>query len=285
VIRDLYGGDPYLVKIGEWYAAWHSEAMDGSLRIVCRRSRDMIHWERTSGHVDVNYTQVWERGVAPEDGGSVDSWCGHLTDASICETGGRVFLMYQGAQSPLGIATFNGTLADLAARWTNPPLARWEPSPYGMVEGGALKLADNGSDSNPLVARINGAGDCYTLSARFRCYGGPTHRISLVLRYADPRTFARLWAHDSGTIYYQECLEGLVSLPRSVGHAPIIDEGWHEWTVRVEGSAVGLTVDGQPVGQTQSSAKLMRILARHPLHVGFSTHDAWAEVDWIRVEG
>lgn len=302
VIRNLYGGDPFLVKIGDWFYAWHSELMaeslrtvwrrgqdepmDGSLRIVCRRSRDMVTWESVGGSIQINYTQPWERGVSPENGGTADSYYyGHLTDATLCEAEGRVFLMYEGVQSPLGIATFDGTFAELARRLEHPPLSRWEPSPFGMVEGGSLKLADNDSERNPLVAGVGGAGDAYVLETRIRCYHGPTHRVSVVMRYADSNTFARFWLHDSGQVYYQECLAGLFSLPRPVGRAPIADDAWHDWEVRVEGRAVVLTVDGQSVGPTQSSDKLVRVLADKPVHVGFSTHDTWAEVAWIRVEG
>lgn len=284
VIRDLYGGDPFLVKIGEWYMMWHSEAMTGSLRIVCRRSRDLIHWERVGGHADVNYTQPWERGIAPEEGGTTESWYGHLTDATLCEADGCVFLMYQGAQTPLGVATFDGTLADLAGRLECPPLSRWESSHFGMVEGGTLKLADNDSERNPLVVKIPETREAYLLETRLRRFHGPTHRVSVVIRYADANTFACLWLHDSGRVYYQECLNGLVSLPQPVGCAPLADDAWHDWEVRVEGRAVALAVDGRPVGQTQSSDKLVRVLAGKPLYVGFSTHDTWAEVAWVRVE-
>jgi len=285
VIRDLYGGDPFLVRIGDRFYTWHSEAMAGSLRIVCRRSLDMVNWESIDGRTQFNYTQPWERGVAPEDGGTVNSWYGHLTDATLCEADGRVFMMYQGAQTPFGMATFNGTLADLAKRLERPPLGRWEPSPFGMVEGGTLKLADNDSDRNPVVVKISGVRDAYLLKTRLRCYHGPTHRVSVVMRYADPNTFACFWLHDSGQVYYQECLENLLSLPQPVGRAPVADDVWHDWEVRVEGRAVVLTVDGQSIGQTQSSDKLVHVLTDKPVHVGFSTHDTWVEVAWIRVEG
>ena len=284
VIRDLYGGDPFLAKIGDCFYAWHSEAMAGSLRIVCRRSWDMVKWEVIGGRTQINYTQPWERGVAPEDGGTVNSWYGHLTDATLCEAGGRVFLMYQGAQTPFGMATFNGTLADLAKRLEQPPLGGWEPSPFGMVEGGTLKLADNDSDRNPVVVRIPGVREAYLLKTRLRCYHGPTHRVSVVMRYAGANTFARLWLHDSGQVFYQECLEGLFSLPQPIGRAPIADDGWHDWEVRVAGRAVVLAIDGRPVGQMQSSDKLVRELTDKPIYVGFSTHDTWAEVARIRVE-
>jgi len=284
VIRDLYGGDPFLAKIGDCFYTWHSEAMAGSLRIVCRRSRDMVNWELIGGRTQINYSQPWERGVPPEQGGTVNSWYGHLTDATLCEADGRVFMMYQGAQTPFGMATFDGPLPELARRLEErPPLARWEPSPFGMVEGGTLKLADNDSDRNPLVVKIPGAQEAYLLKTRLRCYHGPTHRVSVVMRYAEPNTFARFWLHDSGQVFYQECLEGLFSLPLPVGRAPIADDAWHDWEVRVEGRAVALAVDGQSVGQTQSSDKLVNVVTDRPVHVGFSTHDTWAEVAWIRV--
>ena len=284
VIGDLYGGDPFLAKIGDCFYTWHSEAMAGSLRIVCRRSRDMVNWELIGGRTQINYSQPWERGVPPEQGGTVNSWYGHLTDATLCEADGRVFMMYQGAQTPFGMATFDGPLPELARRLEErPPLARWEPSPFGMVEGGTLKLADNDSDRNPLVVKIPGAQEAYLLKTRLRCYHGPTHRVSVVMRYAEPNTFARFWLHDSGQVFYQECLEGLFSLPLPVGRAPIADDAWHDWEVRVEGRAVALAVDGQSVGQTQSSDKLVNVVTDRPVHVGFSTHDTWAEVAWIRV--
>ena len=285
VIRDLYGGDPFLIKIGDWFHTWHSEAMAGSLRIVCRRSRDLVHWERTSGHADINYTQPWERGVSPEDGGTVNSWYGHLTDATLCEAGGRVFMMYQGAQTPLGVATFDGSFAELARRLEHPPLSRWEPSSSGMVEDGVLKIADNDSDRHPVVARLDGPGDAYVLQARICCYHGPTHRVSVVMRYSDANTFARFWLHDSGAIYYQECLNGLFSNPRSLGTLLIYDNAWHDWEVAVQGRGVRLTIDGSHVGQAMASEALMGALAAHPVHVGFSTHDTWASIARVAVYG
>jgi hypothetical protein len=283
VLSGFYGGDPFLARSGDWYYLWHSEAAGGSLRLACRRSQDLIQWERVGGHFDLNYTQPWERGVPPESGGTVSGWYGHLTDATLCAARGQVFLIYQGAQTPLGVATFPGSFAELAARLAQPPLGRWEPSPCGMVEGGTLKLADNHSDRYPLVAQVAGAGESYVLQARLRCYGGPTHRVSVVMRYADASTFARLWLHDSGTIYYQECLNGLFSLPAPLGVAPVADDAWHDWEVRVAARDVGLVVDDQPVGRATTSEALRRALAPHPVHIGFSTHDTWAEIARVRV--
>ena len=127
-----------------------------------------------------------------------------------------------------------------------------------MVEGGELKLSANDSDRAPLVARVADAGDAYVLRARIRCYAGPTHRVSVVMRYRDPGAFARVWLHDSGTIHYQECLRGLLSGSRPVGTAPIVDDAWHEWEVAVDGREVGVTIDGKAVGRVLSSEALMR---------------------------
>jgi hypothetical protein len=283
VIRDLYGGDPFLLKLGDWFYTWHSELMAGSLRLVCRRSRDMVTWERVGNHPQINYTQLWERGVSPEAGGTVNAWYGHLTDATLCEAGGRVFLVYQGAQTPLAVATFDGTFAELAERLLQPPLSRWEPSAFGMVDGGVLKLADNDSDRTPLVVQVPGVQDRYVIQTRIRCYAGPTHRVSAVLRYADARTFARIWLHDSGRLFYQECLNGLFSLPAPLGHAPICDDAWHDWEIAVDGSDVRLRIDARPVGTGQISAAPRRALAKQPVHVGFSVHDTWAEIAHVRV--
>lgn len=283
VIRDLYGGDPFLVKIGDSFYAWHSEAMAGALRIACRRSRDMVNWERVGNRTQVNYTQLWERGVSPETGGTVNGWYGHLTDATLCEANGRVFLVYQGAQTPLAVATFDGTFAELADRLRQPPLSRWEPSIFGMVDGDVLKLADSDSDRTPLVVKVAGVRDHYAIRTRIRCYAGPTHRVSVVVCYADANTFARLWLHDSGQLFSQECLNGLFSLPSPIGRAPICDDAWHDWEIEVAGRGVRLAIDARPVGAGQISAALLRALAARPVHVGFSTHDTWVDIAYVRV--
>jgi len=283
VIRNLYGGDPFLVKLGDWFYTWHSETMAGSLRIVCRRSRDMVNWENVGRHIQINYTQPWERGVSPEAGGTVNGWYGHITDATLCEANGRVFFIYQGAQTPLGVATFDGTFAELAERLQSPPLARWEPSPFGMVDGDVLKLADNDSDRTPLVVKIPGVRERYAIQTRIRCYAGPTHRVSVVLCYANVNTFARVWLHDSGQVFYQECLNWLFSLPVPIGNAPICDDAWHDWEVEIDGAGVRVAIDARPVGEGRISAALLRVLAQHPVHVGFATHDTWADIAYVRV--
>ena len=283
VIRDLYGGDPFLVRIGEWFYTWHSELLSGGLRIVCRCSRDMVNWEIVGGRTQINYTQLWEREFSPEVGGTADSWYGHITDATMCEVNGRVFLVYQGAQTPLGVATFDGNFTELAERLQSPPLSRWEPSGFGMVEGGVLRMSDIDSERNPLVAKVTGVSNSYILQARIQCYAGPTHRVSVVMRYANTNTFARFWLHDTGQVFYQECLNGLFSLPAPVGRAPICDDDWHEWEVEVCDRRIQLRIDKRPVGHAMTSEALMRASADHPVHIGFSTHDTWASIDNVVV--
>jgi len=283
VITGFYGGDPCLVKIGGRYFTWHSQAEGGWLRIYCRVSADMIHWEPVGHGPQLNFTQPWERGVPPEDGGTTASYYGHLTDATVCEADGRVFLMYQGAQTPLGVATCDGTLADLADRLQRPPLGRWLPSPYGMAEGGALKLADSATDRAPLVAPVPGARDRYVIHTRVRCYAGATHQFSLFIRYAGVGNFARLWLHDAGRVYYQECLRGQTGEPRPVGPAPICDADWHDWQVSVDGAGNRLLVDGRLVGECATSAALLQALAERPTHVGFGVHETYAAVDYLRI--
>ena len=283
VIPDIYGGDPELVRIGDRYYTWHCEALD-SLRIRCRWSDDMIHWHTIYNDPQINYTQPWERGVPEDEGGTTAGYYGHLTDATLCEAEGKVFLMYQGAQTPFGIATFDGTFADLAERLEHPPLARWDESPYGMVEGGTLKLADNGSDRRPLVAEVPGVQDRYVLEARIQCYAGPMHRVSVVMRYADGGSLARFWLLDDDHTYYQEFSKGLFSLPLEVGPNYACDADWHDWRVEVDGEMNRLFIDGRPVGEARTSSALMTALAATPVHVGFCSFDTWVSVDHVRVE-
>lgn len=282
VIPTIYGGDPFLIKIGSRYYTWHSQSVAGSLRICCRWSEDMIHWHPLARNPQINYTQPWERGVPPEEGGTTAGYFGHLTDATLCEARGKVFMIYQGAQTPLGVATFDGTLADLAERLRQPPLSRWRESPYGMVEDGTLKIADNGTDRTPLVAEAPGIGERYVLESRIQRYAGPLNRVSVVFRYADPNAFARFWLHDAQHTFYQECFHGLFSAPLNVGPNPACDANWHDWTVEVDGDRNRLTIDGQLVGECRTSAALLRRLASSPVHVGFSVLDTYASVAHVR---
>ncbi len=283
VIGGFYGGDPFLARIGGRTYAWHSRAAGGSLAIYAHWSEDMVSWHPVGGSPQVHYTQTWERGVPEEQGGTTAGYYGHLTDATLCEAAGRVFLVYQGAQTPLGVATFDGTFAELARRLEHPPLSRWLPSPYGMVEGGALKVADNGSDRSPLVAPVAGVRDEYCVEARIRCYTGATHRVSVVHRYANETTFARFWLHDDRHTFYQECLHGLFSEPVCLGANHACDALPHDWRVEVAGWANRLILDGRPVGECRSSPALLRALASSPLHVGFSALDTYAAIEYVRV--
>ena len=284
VIAGFYGGDPCLVEADDRHYTWHSRAEGGSLRIYCQSSEDMVHWEPVGGGPQLGYTQPWERGVPPEEGGTTAAYYGHLTDATVCEAEGKVFLIHQGAQTPLGVATFEGTLADLAGRLQQrTPLARWLPSPYGMVEGGTLKIADNATDRTPVVAPVPGVRDSYAVAAGIQCYAGATHRVSLVMRHADANTFARFWLHDAEHTYYQECLKGLLSEPVHIGPNHACDALRHEWRVQVRGAGNRLSIDGRLVGECRTSAALREALAQSPTHLGFGTLETYASVDYVRV--
>jgi hypothetical protein len=192
-------------------------------------------------------------------------------------------LVYQGAQTPLGVATFDGTFRQLAEHLQRPSLAKWKESPYGMVEGGTLKIADNGSDCTPLVAEVPGVRERYVLESRIQCYTGATHRVSVILRYVDDKAFARLWLHDPQHTYYQECLRGLFSTPINLGANHACDHAAHDWTVEVDGDRNRLAIDGRVVGECRTSAALRARLAASPVHVGFSTLDTYASIQYTRV--
>ena len=283
VIAGFYGGDPFLVRIGDRYYTWHSQAMDGSLRICCHWSEDMVEWHPVCNGPQINYTQPWERGIPEEEGGTTAGYYGHLTDPTLCEANGQVFMIYQGAQTPLGVATSDGTFAQLADRLHDPPLSAWKESPYGMVDGGMLKLADSGSDRAPLVAEIPGVRDRYVLESRIQCYAGATHRVSVIMRYGDPNTFARFWLHDAGHTFYQECINGLMSSPANIGPNHACDAAWHDWTVEVAGNTNLLSIDGREICKIRTSNAIVRKLSALPVHIGFSAHDTYAAVDYVRV--
>jgi len=285
VMRGFYGGDPFLARIRDRYYTWHSQTMTGSrsLRICCRWSDDMIHWRPVYNNPQINYSQPWERGVPPEEGGTTAGYYGHLTDATLCEAQGRVFMVYQGAQTPLGVATFDGTFEDLADRLAQPPLSGWKESPYGMVDGCELKIADNETDRDPIVAEVPGAEGDYVLECRVRCYAGPTHRVTVVHRCADRNAFARFWLHDDAHTYYQECFHGLFSTPVDLGANRASDAEWHDWSVEVHRETNRLCIDGRPVGDCRTSAALLKSLHAAPVHVGFGCFDSYVSVDYVRV--
>jgi len=283
VMRGFYGGDPFLVKIGDRYYTWHSQVLMDSLVICCQWSEDMIHWHQIYNDPQINYSQPWERGVPEEEGGTTAGYYGHLTDATLCEAEGRVFLIYQGAQTPLGVATFDGTFEQLAQRLEQPPLSKWQESPYGMVEGGTLKIADNGTERMPLVAQVPGVRERYVVESRIQCSAGPTHRVAVVMRYADEHTFARFWLHDAEHTYYQEHLKGFFSIPVNIGANYACDADWHDWVVEVNGDRNRLTIDGRVVGESKASPALLREMADRPVHIGFSALDTYASIDYVRV--
>ena len=282
VIRGFYGGDPSLNKIGDRYYTWHSQSIAGSLRICCRWSEDMIHWHPIYNDPQINYTQPWEHGLPPEEGGTTAGYFGHLTDATLCEAHGKVFMIYQGSQTPLGVATFEGTFAELARRLEHPPLSKWKESPYGMVDGGTLKIADNGSDREPLVAEVPGVKDRYVLECRMQCYAGATHRVSVVMRYGNKATSARFWLHDNEHTYYQESVLGN-SRPVNIGANNTCDSAWHDWRVEVDGNMNRLFIDGRKIGECKSSSALVGKLAGLPTHIGFGTLDTYLSIDHVRV--
>ena len=283
VMRGFYGGDPFLVKIGDSYYTWHSQSIAGSLHICCRWSEDMIHWRPIRNDPQVNYTQPWERGVAPEEGGTTAGYFGHLTDATLCEAHGKVFMVYQGAQTPFGVATFDGTFAELADHLDRPPMSKWKETPYGMVDGRCLKIAYNETERAPVVAEVADVRERYVLESRVQCYAGPSHRVSVVMRYADPSAFARFWLQDADHTYYQECFHGLFSTPVNVGPNRACDAEWHDWRVEVEGEMNRLCIDGRVVGECRTNAALLRRLAESPVHVGFACFDTYVAVDYVRV--
>ena len=285
VIRGFYGGDPFLIKIGERYYTWHSQSAAGSLRIYCHWSPDMIEWHPIYNDPQINYTQPWEHGVAEEEGGTTRAYYGHLTDSTLCEAHGKVFHIYQGAQTPLGVATFDGTFAELAERLQHPPLSKWKESPYGMVDAGTLKISDNDTDRMPLVAMVPGVREQYVLECRLQCYDGPTHRLSVVMRYGDAEgnPFARFWLHDAEHTFYQECICGQFNPATNIGPNHACDSAWHDWKVEVNGDRNRLCIDGRPVGECRTSAALLRFLSASAVHIGFSAHDAYVSLDYVKV--
>ncbi len=237
VVTGFYGGDPFLKKIGENYYAWHSRAHQGHLRIYSRSSPDMIHWKETYNDPQLGYTQPWERGI----GRSEVHWDRHLADAELLEHDGRVIMYYGGAQCPLGVAVFDGTFEQLAARLEQPPLSQWAPSHYGCVENKELKISDTETDTEPICQRASRSGDRgkYVVEFRARCYAGyrqeqartesegwstgtkcypaSTRRVAVVMRYLDDNNFARFRTEDDETTYYEERLGGVWGPPTNVG--------------------------------------------------------------------
>jgi len=301
VITGFYGGDPYLAKIGRRYYAWHSREHQGHLRIYCSQSTDMVHWECPDSRPQIGYTQPWERGI----GRSEIRWDRHLSDAELLEHGGKVWMYYQGAQCPLGVAVFEGTLAQLAARLDHPPLSKFSPSHYGCVEDHELKLSDNPSDAEPLHTRTARFADQegYVVECRVRCYAGyqelparveppdgwatPTRSVgaksfrpAVLMRYADNNNFARFRLEDNNTTYYEERIGGVWSKPAAIGANGICDEGWHTWKIVVRGADNHLFLDGKHVGHHPSSQALVH---RADLGIGVSVRNTFVSFDDVHV--
>jgi len=216
-----------------------------------------------------------------------------------------VWMYYQGAQCPLGVAVFEGTLAQLAARLDHPPLSKFSPSHYGCVEDHELKLSDNPSDAEPLHTRTARFADQegYVVECRVRCYAGyqelparveppdgwatPTRSVgaksfrpAVLMRYADNNNFARFRLEDNNTTYYEERIGGVWSKPAAIGANGICDEGWHTWKIVVRGADNHLFLDGKHVGHHPSSQALVH---RADLGIGVSVRNTFVSFDDVHV--
>jgi len=300
VLTGFYGGDPYVTKIGDTFYAWHSQMQNGELLIYGRKSTDMIHWQKIGTGPQLGYTQPWERGVGrPEV-----HWNIHLTDAELLEHDGRVWMYYQGAQCPLGIAWFDGTFAQLGEAMENPPMQQWAASHYNCVEDNQLKVSHNATNNQPVYenARQFSDGGKYVVEFRARCsagyrqeqtrmesegwssgtkcYPASTRRIAGVMRYVDNDNFARFRIEDDETTYYEERVGGVWATPANVGVNHACDADWHRWKVVVDGEDNQLYIDGKHVGAHKSSPTLTN---REDLRIGFSVRDTFASFDDVRV--
>lgn len=278
VLGGFYGGDPCLRKIGDKYFIWYSREVEGSLYLYCSWSADLVHWPGVYKNPQISFTQPWEHGQ-----GRPEAWWNtHLTDADILEYNGKVLLYYQGAQNPLGVAVFDGTYEQLARRLMNPPLAKWENSPYGCVENNELKISENETDRRPLVVKdlaLNDR-DGYTLEFRARSYAGASCQIKPVMRYINEKNFARFWIVNNRTTWYQECLNGQLGGTADLGPNLVCDDQWHDWKIIINGNSNRLYIDGRYIGQYNSTSTFMN---RSDLKIGFSVFDTYASFDDVRV--
>lgn len=300
VITGFYGGDPCLRKIGNEYYTWYSREHNHHLRICCSLSTDMIHWTEVYNNPQIGYTELWERGVGrPEV-----HWDRHLTDADLCEHNGKVFMYYQGAQDPFGIAIFNGTLSQLATRLAHPPLLKWTESPYGCVENKELKISDSETGINPFHEKVTEFNDqtgyvieyrarCYAgyrqeqssqekegWSSQTKCYADSSHQVQVVMRYIDKNSFACFWMRDDNTTYYQECIGGVFGDAINIGANNICDADWHSWKVVVNGDNNQLYINGKYIGAHKSSSTFLN---RADSKIGFSVYNTYASFDDVRV--
>jgi hypothetical protein len=259
----------------------------------------MVHWQYVGGGPQINYTQPWERGINRPEAW----WNKHLTDADLLEHDGKVWMYYQGAQCPLGVAWFDGTMAQLGQRLKNDdvPLKQWAGSPYGMVENNQLKISDDGSAAHPLHENAAQFGDAagYTVQCKAQSYFGYTNQsapagwesgqqsvpydhpqTAVVMRYVNDSNLARFRLIDNNTTYYEEEIGGVWSSPVNIGANNACDDLWHQWQIDVQGNMNRLYIDGVLIGSRASSAALCN---RTDLQVGFSTQNAFAAFDDVRV--
>jgi hypothetical protein len=286
VMKGFYGGDPYVIKIGDVYYAWYSQAFKTGLLISSSFSKDMIHWTPLYNNPQINYTQDWEHG---SKGGFPDFRIGtkHITDAHLYEGNGKVFIMYVGAQAPFGVAWFDGTLEQLAAHMQNPPLQKWAEVPYKSVENQELKMSDDESNTDPVYENAVQFDDRtgYTLEFRARSYRGsyirPTpYREQAVVRFIDKDNFAMFRVEDKDTTYYQERVAGKWGKIVNIGANPICDDDWHTWTAEVRGKTNKLYMDGKYIGTAESTATFT---GRSNLRIGLSVYFTYAAFDDVRV--
>lgn len=288
VMRGFYGGDPFVVRVGDTYYVWHSQLYKTGLLISAASSKDMIHWTPIYNNPQLNYTQGWEHGDLENPDFRYPDYriaSLHLSDVHMCEAKGKVFMIYVGAQKPKGIATFDGTFAQLAARLEKPPLQKWAEVPYKSVENKELKMSDDESNTDPFYENSTRFSDAagYVLEYRARCYRGAYlgYRAQVMARFIDKDNFARFWIKDNTTTYYQERIAGYFERGINIGANRICDESWHTWSVEVEGRENRLYIDGRYVGKAESSPAFT---GRSDLQIGFSVYGTYAAFDDVRVK-
>jgi len=301
VISGFYGGDPCLRKIGNKYYIWYSLFHKERARIHCSWSTDMIHWQKVYNNPQIGYTEPWERGIGrPEV-----RYDRHLTDADLCEHNGKVFMYYQGAQTPFGVAVFDGTFSQLAARLDQPPLLKWAESPYGSVENKELKISDNETGADPIyekTAEFSEQGR-YVIEFRVRCYAGyrqektskeengwstktkcyadTSCQVQAVMRYIDKNNFTRFWIKDNNTTFYQERVGDVWGDAINIGANNICDTDWHNWKIVVDKDNNQLYIDEKYIGAHKSSSTFVN---RKDLKIGFSVYNTYASFDDVRVQ-
>ena len=280
-VRPRRCGDPCLRKIGNRYFVWYSKCAlpKGDACTFCLWSEDMIHWNPIYNGPQIGFTQPWEHGRGRPEA----HYSCLITDPDVVEHNGKVFLYYQGAQNPFGVAVFDGTLVQLTERLLNkPPLLKWEESPYVSVENKELKISENATDKKPFVEKVATFNDRvgYAFEFRARCYAGASHQIKPVMRYVDKRNYARFWIMNNDTTWYQECRDGRLGGTANIGANNICDSKWHDWKIVVKGADNTLYLDGRLIGKWQSNPVFVN---RNDLRIGFGVFDTYAAFDDVKV--